>query len=54
VGRADLGDLLAIRELMREWLDPRLANPLQLCSPVGEHVSSAALLGSRSLAKIRL
>ena len=45
---ADLGDVLALVELMREGLDPRLPQPLQLLPPVCEEVGLEARFSARA------
>ena len=45
VGGAHLGDLLAFGERVRERVDPRLAQPLQLLPPVGEDVGFERSVG---------
>ena len=43
VGRPDLGDLLTFLELVRERVDPGLAQPLQLLAPVAEDIGEFLL-----------
>ena len=50
VGGPHLGDVLALGELVRERLDPGLADPLQLLAPVAEDVGELVAAARPALA----